>query len=390
MRSGKIGREASAEEKEVDSGDFRTAEVKFDTLIRQKMQRGYEEVYEASKATGGLSGRDVRLVTLENNYGFSMNIDEFEKIVAWMIDPVAILDKRTKVPDLERWQNRALRLCRMREIPEDDEGFETFINKLREITFYDRSRSRDPFLVPGFKFTNPQYWIVNDKEADKIANACKILLNKRIRSRIDKGKPVTAKQELFSTWVKFNELATKNGGYEVRDSVINFVSEKGGHILGLDEWSYNTLIEWLVELDVLDEQEEAPDGLLHIIDHEKAKALQKYAHLDNYPLPEDAHYQKFNRSWRKRTLKHRCPQGAKGKIPFYKFTDPNRWLLNEQECTIIASKCQEAIEKVEDPTLLPLYADICQYFSNTATFDGCSIALIEGELQMAYAEYEEE
>lgn len=383
-RYGKIGREEAAEEKERDFGEYRTAEVEFDRLIRQRMTKGYTEVYKASTPKKPLEYREVRMVTLEGNHGIDLDLDEFEKVINWMIDPIEVVDKSIKSPDLARWQHRALRLLRMTEIPEDDENYDAFISKLREITKEDRSRSRLKNAVPSFKFLDPQFWIVNAEEAQWIAGECGRTLNKRVRSRLDKGKELTAKQILFQKWVAFNEKAVKLGGYEVRSTSAKFTAPKFKTSLGFDAMSYNQLINLLVEMDVVDDQDESPEKIAEAIFNEIPSALKKLNNSDAPPLPHDYEYSKFLRYWHAKTKKYRSAVGKKGKIPFYKFVEPFRWLLSVDECQLIADKSLAYQEGNEDLQLKPILDDMISFFTEAVNTNGCEIVLIESEIQMAY------
>ena len=75
-RSGQLMRDDQGIEKDKVCESYRQAEVEFDRLIRQRIQKGYEEVYEASTYTYINDKREVFLVTLENEIGHYLNIDK--------------------------------------------------------------------------------------------------------------------------------------------------------------------------------------------------------------------------------------------------------------------------------------------------------------------------
>ena len=125
-RSGKIGDEEKRwKESEKDCADYQTAQVEFDRLIRQKIAKGFHQVARPSEPSPPTESRAVRLVTIENGHGLTLSDDFFVEIFHWMLD-MDVMEKSLNPPDLSRWENRALRMCRMDDFPSDNEGFQQF------------------------------------------------------------------------------------------------------------------------------------------------------------------------------------------------------------------------------------------------------------------------
>jgi hypothetical protein len=340
-RSGQLIREEQGIEKDKVCESYRQAEVEFDRLIRVRIQKSYEEVYEASSYTYINDKREVFLVTLKDEIGHYLNIDKFNKIFNWMVEPLFLVDKRLPVVNLEKWERRALRLCRFTDFPEDEDEMELFMNKIREITLKDRMKSRDSDIIPGFKFTDPQYWIINEEESERIFQKSSILLKKRVNSRLQKGQEPTQKQVLYQEWIDFNEKAMTNGGYEIRPISHRFESNQGTISLGLDEQSFITLSSWLQDLSVFDETLEGPDDIKKEILEQRDILLeqQKNANLRisrNETHPQRKKFESFRKKFLKATADLRSHSDSVGSISLFKFTEPEFfWSLSIAETKAI-------------------------------------------------------
>ena len=400
-RYGNIGQEDQAEEKDKDCKSYREAEVEFDRLIRARIQKGFEETQGQSEVSQINDKREVYLITPKNEYGLYLTTDEFHKIFNWMVEPLFLVDKRIEIPDLDKWTKRALRICRLRDIPEDEEDFQKFISTLREITQNDRSKTRDPNVIPGYKFTDNQYWIVNPDEAELIYNKASIKLKKSINARTSKGKLVTQKQILYTRWLDYNQLSISNGGYEVRSISHRFESVQGKFSLGLDDWSYESLLNWLLELEIIDQDEdESPEDIVEEIltkqdkiHQERKDAKVRLSKADNNPALKK--FQAFRKKFFKETLSLRSPNLSVGTISLFKLIDCEYfWVCNKAECDIIIEAIEESIENGN--RLNSLQQNFYDFIINARTNKGFSLSSIEREEELTeqfmddYEEYSEE
>ena len=340
-RSGQLIREEQGIDKEKKYENYQLAEVEFDRLIRARIQKGYVEVYKASEFTQINDKREVLLSTLSGNIIHYLNVDMFHKIFTWMVDPLFIVDKREPVASLEKWERRALRLCRFDDYPEDEEDFETFVAKLREITLDDRKKSRLKDIIPGYKFTDPQYWIINPEEAELIFQKSSIVLKKRIASRVAKGQEPTQKQVLFQEWLDFNEKAMKHGGYEVRPISHRFETNQGTTSLGLDELSFMNLSTWMQEMDIFDEEASGPEDIQEEIQAHRNTLLEQQKNASirisrNETQPQRKKYESFRKKFFNATAHLRSHSTTVGKISLYKFAEPDYfWSISAAETKAI-------------------------------------------------------
>ena len=357
--SGQLGKEDQGEEKDKDFENYRQAEVEFDRLIRARIQKGYVEVYENGSITLINDKREVFLLTLEKDECLYLSEDDFFKIFNWMVDPLFIVDKRVEVAELDKWTRRALRLCRFTDFPEDPDDFERFITTLRELTFNDRKKTRDPNVIPGFKFTDPQFWIINSDECERIHRKASIVLNKRIKSRQNKNLPPTSKQVLYKKWLEFNNRASELGGYEVRPISHRFESTQGKHIFGIDDISFQSLLEWLDSCNFLDNLE-TPEFIIEDIEKKRDQLIEKQKNTTirisrNEKFPERKKYASFRKKFLRESLSDRGYSESEFSIPRYKFDSAEHfWYFSKAECLIL-------IESIYEEGLTPLQKQFMEF-----------------------------
>ena len=405
-RSGYLIRPDQGIEKDKVCESYRQAEVEFDRLIRARMQKGFFEVAEASAFSYINDKREVFLVTLSNDIGHYLSIDRFNKIFNWMVDPLFIVDKRIPAASLQKWERRALRLCRLRTYPETEEEQELFMNKIREITREDRMKTRDSDIIPGFKFTDPQYWIINHEESERIFQKSSIILKKRINSRLKKGLEPTQKQLLYKEWIAFNELAMNNGGYEIRPISHRFETNQGQNFLGLDEQSFVQLSSWLQQIGIFDENLEGPEDIqAEIIEQrDHLLALQKDANIRisrNETHPQRKKYESFRKKFFKATADLRSYSDSIEGVSLFKFTEADYfWSFSVAETKAILVSIQ--LQKEEYTHLQQLFVEFLEKSVENKGFRLCA-ADVEEELidffvdmdedseeEYEYAEYDEE
>jgi hypothetical protein len=238
-------------------------------------------------------------------------------------------------------------MCRFTDFPEQPEDFRKYVEMLLSITLTDRSKSYHDDKIPGFKFLDPQFWIVNEEECGRIAYAC--TRNLRRRKSTKSNKP-TAKMLLMKSWLEFNKLATSNGGYEVRSASLLFRTVKGNVSMSLDDWASNELIAWLEQSGVLKGKQEPTKTILGQLEKKREEAAEKLG-LDEIPSAQSDSFAKFLREWRNKTKSVRKKSTLKASIPAYKFYDYNRWIISVDECLLILDQIEKSLEALDESRL---------------------------------------
>ena len=390
-RSGQLIREEQGIDKEKKYESYQQAEVEFDRLIRARIQKGYAEVYKPSESTQINDKREVLLYTLTGNIIHYLNVDMFHKVFNWMVDPLFIVDKREPVASLEKWERRALRLCRFDDYPEDEQDFETFVNKLREITLDDRKKTRLKDVIPGYKFTDPQYWIINEEEAEIIFQKSSIILKKRMASRVQKGQEPTQKQLLFQEWLDFNQQAMKHGGYEVRPISHRFETNQGTATLGLDEHSFMKLSTWLQDMSIFDDEVSGPEDIQEEILAHRDNLLEQQKNTSirisrNETQPQKKKYESFRKKFFNATAHLRSHSSTVGKISLFKFAEPDYfWSISSAETKALMATI--ALQKGEFTSTQKAFVEFLEKAVQNKGFRLCAID-VEEELTEYFVDHD--
>ena len=86
-----------------------------------------------------------------------------------MVDKL-VFNKRANVLNIARWQRRALHGSDYRSLDEVDslsEEYCTYFDKWLALSKRDRAYNEED-VIPLFKYTDPQYWIITESECQQI------------------------------------------------------------------------------------------------------------------------------------------------------------------------------------------------------------------------------
>ncbi len=366
----------------------RDAETKMDQMIQSKLKKGFLEVDKPSKPSDQLDFRSVRLVSLEGGHSLSIIREEYQKVIDWLLG-LKLLNRYLNLPNLKKWEHRALRRLGLEELdPEDQDMLSAFTATILKISQGDRSKSISADEVPAKKMLEP-YRIVNTDE-------CTLMYNKINQDFI---KHPSHRRTERNRFFDFLTLAKDNGGFEIHLAKMVFTTKKKTRLteedgvftipyMIFDKDLWESFIAMLVEINLLETAPEEQSDYLYndpidadedyspfhallqdyaakaiklqsaredVLLSEKLNAQWRQIHLitdedrqiEEFPLPvpEDPEYPlfvTFMREWSKKTLKIRSAGSSSGAIPEYKLKDCNRWILNKNECTALLSGIAEA------------------------------------------------
>ena len=366
------------------------AETKLDQLILQKIKQGFVPVLQFSEPSDFLDFSAVRLISLDETHQISLSEDTMNHFCNWMIDK-QWLDKSVESIDLTRWSRRAMRKAGIKNEIESDEDFDKYMECWLQMSFHDRSQSTGEESVAAFKF-NSDYWIINPEE-------CAFLAAQILEYEKKQGNPsnslgdadTSALEGEDSTDDENSDVETKKissrkveqyrffnfikncakVGFTVRKAhvcfktvkknVSSFFNESGdaqAPYMNLDEDSFIEIVEMLRENNVLIEydDDDIRYGEYDLADIDMGDLGQNDAEFIERLLSmstkkdevlntltekgissEQAQFaEKFATEWRKKTKKIRQSSLDDGsKIPEYKLSDTNLWIINKDECNVL-------------------------------------------------------
>ena len=259
IRSGKLKKKPGEKDphpKREELKDFREALLEYDRLIQRKLSQKYEEVTKASKPSDDLSVQAVRLITLDSKHSLSLTESEIYSLLNYMIDN-ELVNKRSEKIDISKWERRSLRRSPYNALSEIDpfsEDYLTYFDQWRKSSERSRSYSEED-MIPSFKFTDPSYWIITQKECQKIVLAINSSIERKKANQKTKGTVPSSVFKLREAWLSFHKKAVESGGYEVVPGNIQLHSIKKRHHLFLDMRDWNELFSHLHDMKIWDTKE---------------------------------------------------------------------------------------------------------------------------------------
>lgn len=259
IRSGKLKKKSGEKDphpKREELKDFRVAQLEYDKLIQRKLSQGYEEVDKASKPSEDLSVQAVRLITVDGKHSLSLKESEIYSLLNYMIDQ-ELINKRSEKIDISKWERRSLRRAPYKSISEIDpfsKDYLTYFDQWRESSERSRAYAEED-MIPSFKFTDPSYWIITQKECQKIVLTINSRIERKKSNHKTKGTVPSSIFKLREAWLNFHKKAIESGGYEVVPGNIQLHSIKKGHHLFLDMRDWNEVFSHLQDLKIWDTKE---------------------------------------------------------------------------------------------------------------------------------------
>jgi hypothetical protein len=239
-RLGQKGQEPKFKEFNGEGAHF-LSEQFMDAQVMKWLRTGYNEVALLSAPTPAIEGRAMTLQAIGDGDDLpAHSVNEFEMfmIVNWLID-TGVLDNSKGPLGLEKWMARTLRKMgyrkpRLDSISEFYEDYEEILAEVDENGQFDeywakylqlseRDRRNSPLisqdLIPAYKYTDANYWIVTAEECHLIVNCCE--KNIKVPDAKTNKKKLTI-YEMTRNWLDFHlkiiELKGdgKTQGYEIR------------------------------------------------------------------------------------------------------------------------------------------------------------------------------
>ena len=270
--------------------DFRQAQLAYDKEIQRKLALGYVEVDEASTPTEEVFFQAIRLVSLDGAHTLNLNEAESTKILNFMVDKL-VFNKRAKVLNIGRWERRALHGSDYQSLADIDslsEDYCTYLDKWLALSKRDRAYNEED-VIPLFKYTDPQYWIVTESECQQIIQSIQSELTKR-RSVLDESdKKSSPYFRLKEAWLEFHLAAKASGGYQVFPCSLQFHSTKHGHSFFMDARNWNDVFNTLLSLDIWDRTEPtyAQNDFASVEDHLQMELIPS-GNAEDAPIPPDS------------------------------------------------------------------------------------------------------
>ena len=222
FKEGNIKRKAEknptvkAEEKK----DFRVAQLAYDKGI--KLALGFVEVQQASAPSEEIEFQAIRLESLDDQHTLELSEAEASKIL-FMIDRL-VINRRADILDISKWTRRTLHRSDFKSLDEIDPlsaDYRTLFDKWLSMSKRDRGLFEDE-RVALYKFTDPQYWIVSEKECLYIAQAIQSEIDKRRAVLNNTDKTASTYFKLKERWLNFHRAARAGGGYRVVPCSLQF------------------------------------------------------------------------------------------------------------------------------------------------------------------------
>lgn len=264
--------------------DFRQAQLAYDKEIQRKLSLGYIEVDQASTPSEEIFFQAIRLVSLDGAHTLNLNEAESTKILNFMVDKL-VFNKRTDVLNIGRWQRRALHGSNYSSLDAIDplsNDYCTYFDKWLALSKRERAYSEEE-VIPLFKYTDPQYWIITEAECQQIIQSIQSELTKRRAVLENSGKKSSPYFRLKEAWLEFHLAAKASGGYQVIPCSLQFHSTKHGHSFFMDTRNWNDVFNTLLNLDIWDRTE--PNYAQHDFE-----SVEDYLQTELIPSsnPEDA------------------------------------------------------------------------------------------------------
>lgn len=293
FREGNIKRKTGEKDptvKREEKKDFRQAQLAYDKEIQRKLGLGYIEVDKASDPSDEVEFNAIRLVSLDNQHTLELNESEATKILNFMVDKL-VFDKHVDVLDISKWQKRTLFRSNYQSMDEIDplsEDYRTYFDKWLSLSERDRDYNEEE-MIPLFKYTDPQYWIVTAGECQQIIQSIQKEINKRREVLDDSDKKSSPYFRLKEKWLKFHLDAQKVGGYKVVPCSLQFHSVKHGHTHFMDNRSWNDIYNRLLALDIWDESTPAYQQLDYasVEEHLEDQLLSDW-NIEDIPFSPDS------------------------------------------------------------------------------------------------------
>ncbi len=286
-RAGEKDPAVKAEEKK----DFRVAQLAYDKEIQRKLALGYLEVQRPSQPSEDVDFQAIRLESLDGNHVLELGEAEASKILNFMIDRL-VLDRRAEILDISKWTRRTLHRSDFKSFDEIDplsEDYRTFFDKWLSLSKRDRGLFEDE-RVALYKFTDPQYWIVSERECLYIAQSIQSEIDKRRAVLDESGKDASKYFQLKERWLDFHRASRAGGGYQVVPCSLQFHSTKHSHRFFMDTRNWNDIYNTLNSLDIWDRSAPAyQDAGFNAVEDHLIDDLLKNKELDTEPqsLPSD-------------------------------------------------------------------------------------------------------
>ncbi len=259
IRSGKLKKKPGEKDphpKREELKDFRVAQLEYDKLIQRKLSQGYTEVDKPSIPSEDLKVQAIRLITLDKKHTLSLTEAEIYSLLNYMIDQ-EVINKRADIIDISKWERRTLRRSTYSSLGEIDpfsEDYLTYFDQWRNNSQRSRAYAEEQ-MIPSFKFTDPSYWIVTQKECQKIVWAINSKIEKKKSNLRDKGTSPSSVFKLREAWLQFHKHALETDGYEVVPGNIQLHTIKKGTHLFLDMRDWNEIFAHLQKLDIWNDVE---------------------------------------------------------------------------------------------------------------------------------------
>jgi|GEM_PF-5835700 len=296
FREGNIKRKTGEKDpavKREEKKDFRQAQLAYDKEIQRKLSLGYAEVEKASVPSGDIDFQAIRLVSLDGKHTLDLNEAESTKVLNYMIDKL-VFNKHTDVLNISKWQRRTLHGSEFSSLDEIDslsEDYRTYFDKWLGLSERDRDYNEED-VIPLFKYTDPQYWIITEQECQQIIQSIQSEITKRRDVLTASDKKSSPYFRLKETWLEFHLAAKAGGGYQVIPCSLQFHSTKHGHTFFMDTRNWNDVYNTLINLDIWDRSQPA------YVQHEYS-AVEEYLEdqllnewgIDNEPLPLESSIQ---------------------------------------------------------------------------------------------------
>ena len=256
-REGNLQRKTDEKEpitKREEKRDYREAQIAYEREIQKKLNFGYVEVQNANPPSPPIEAKDIFLQSLDKVHELALTSAEATHLLNYMID-LEVFDKRAETLDISKWERRILRRTEYETFADVDslgeeycELFDLWLDKSQDSRAYNETA-----MIPTFKFTDPNYWIITEKECQQIIQSIQSTLEKK-REDIDSNDKTPSKHFLLrESWLQFHLNAKATGGYQVIPCNIQFHSTKHGHRFFADTRWWNSIFNTLTSLDIWDD-----------------------------------------------------------------------------------------------------------------------------------------
>ena len=170
----------------------------------------------------------------------------------FMIDRL-VINRRAEILDISKWTRRTLHRSDFKNFNDIDPlsaDYRVLFDKWLSMSKRDRGLCEEE-TIPLYKFTDPQYWIITDKECLYIAQAIQSEIDKRRVVLDDSDKAANNYFKLKERWLNFHRSA-KTVGASVVPCGLQFHGTKHGHRFFMDTRSWNDIYNTLSGLDIWD------------------------------------------------------------------------------------------------------------------------------------------